>query len=175
MGENTLALLKYLSSSSSPLPSLTAGYSRPTTVYFAYFGYFFVYSFRTAKILHALLLGASLVLVKFTHIDPAPASKRRQNVWAANAKGTLFMFAAILGATIAPNLVAAIMRYTGHAMSWFSREYAPLLLYGPAALFGMTVSFSVTVLPLRYRVQVHYHPSYPWVRYLNARYLPRFC
>ena len=137
MGENTLALLQYLSSSSSPLPSLTAGYSRPTTVYFVYFGHFFVYSFQMAKVLHGLLLGASLALVRFTHIDPAPASKRRRSVWAENAKGTLFMFAAILGTLIAPNIVAAIMRYSGHGMSWFSREYAPLLLYGPAALFGM--------------------------------------
>jgi len=137
MAENALALLQHLSSSASPLPSLTEGYSRPTTVYFSHLGHFFVYSFTTAKILYGLLLVASLILVKLTFTDPGPALKKRKSVWAEQVKGSAFIFAGLAGAWITPNIVAAIMRYMGKGMSWFSKELSPLALYGPPSVLGM--------------------------------------
>jgi hypothetical protein len=140
MAENTLALLRYLSSPVSPLPSLTSGYSRPSTVYFSHLGHFFLYPFRTAKLLYGLLFFSSLVLVKLTFIEPGPALKRRRGVWAEQARGSIFIFAGIAGTFLASNIVAIIMRCMGKGMSWFSREFSPLVLYGPACLFG-TCSF----------------------------------
>jgi hypothetical protein len=128
MAENTMALLNYLSSPASPLPSLTTGYTPPTTVYFSYFGHFFIYSFNTAMRLYALLLIASVVFVKLTS---------GKNVWQEQAKGAAFVLGSIAGAVIVPNIVAALMQSMGKGMSWFSREYSPLALYGPAALLGM--------------------------------------
>ena len=73
MGENTLALLRYLSSPQSPLPTLTSGYSKPTTVFFHNLTFFFVFSFQTAKVLYTLLLVLSFAYVALNFVPPAPA------------------------------------------------------------------------------------------------------
>jgi hypothetical protein len=138
MAENALSLLQYLSSAASPLPSLTTGYSRPTTVYFSHLGYFFIYSFTTAKWLYGLLLVASLAFVNYTFVDPAPGVKKKKSLWWEQAKGSCFIFGGIAGAWLVANIVAAIMRFMGKGMSWFSREYSPLALYGPASILGMS-------------------------------------
>jgi hypothetical protein len=138
MGENALALLHYLSSADSPIPSLTSGYSRPTTVYFSHLGYFMIYSFTTAKWLYGALLLASIVFVKFGNTNPG--LKNRTGVWWQQARCSVFIFGGIAGAWVVSNTVAAIMRFMGKEMSWFSREYSPLVLYGPPSLLGMKLT-----------------------------------
>lgn len=144
MGENTLALLRYLSAPGSPLPTLTEGYVRPTTVFFAHIGYFFIYSFTTAKIIYGALFLASLVFVKATFVNPAPALKKGRGVWGEQVRGIVAVVAGVIGSILVPNLVAVIMqRVLGKGMSWFAREYSALLLYGPAALLGVLLFFSI--------------------------------
>ena len=82
MAENTLALIKHLTSASSPLPELAAGYSRPHTVYMGYLGRVFIkYSFTTAKIMYSALFAAVVVYAKFS-FTPA---KRGEGFWKVQA------------------------------------------------------------------------------------------
>lgn len=137
MAENALALLRYLASPESPLPTLTAGYTKPTTVYFRAFHHFWVYSFATAKILYTLLLAASLVLVKVTFVHPAPALRKGGGLISQNLKGVGAHLLGLLGAIVGANAVAWIMdSVLNKSMSWFSVELSCLLLYGPAAITG---------------------------------------
>ncbi|KII83063.1 hypothetical protein PLICRDRAFT_180757 [Plicaturopsis crispa FD-325 SS-3] len=143
MGENTLALLEHLSSAASPLPELTAGYSRPTTVFFSHLGWFFVYSFATARILYSALLAATLVFVYLSYADPAPALKKGvgRGVWSAQVRGAGAIVLGVLGAIVLPNVQAAVMqRVLGKGMSWFSSEVSTIVLYGPTALAGALAS-----------------------------------
>ncbi|KAF4610913.1 hypothetical protein D9613_007233 [Agrocybe pediades] len=142
MGENALALLKHLSSEGSPLPSLTEGYSRPTTVFFAHVGpTFFIYSFTTAKIIYISLLVASFILVRYAFIDPAPALKSGHGFWREQGKGAIAVVAGIVGTILVPNIVAIIMRNVlNKGMSWFKSPLAPIGLYGPAAILGCLIS-----------------------------------
>jgi hypothetical protein len=138
MGENTLALLKYLSSKKSPVAGLTNGYTKPTTVFFAHVGpTFFIYSFTTAKIIYGLLFAFSLLLVRITFVDPAPALRKGHGFWREQRKGAVAVLAGMAGTMIVPNVVALIMREVlNKGMSWFRNELAPIGLYGPAALLG---------------------------------------
>src|SRR5258708_33667939 len=52
MGENVLAILRYLSLDASPLPLLTSGYTHPTTMFFSEFDWFIQYQFTTARARH---------------------------------------------------------------------------------------------------------------------------
>lgn len=66
MAENTLALMQFLSSPESPLPTLTTGYTKPTTVFFSILNSIFVqYSFATANALHLVLFVSSVLLVAY--------------------------------------------------------------------------------------------------------------
>jgi len=142
MAENTISLLRYLSAPTSPLPSLTAGYTRPTTVYYSHLGHFFIYSFTTAKILYGLLFGASAIFVKLTFVEPAPALKKTRGVWREQGRGMVAVVAGIVGSVLVPNIVAVIMqRVLGKGMSWFASQYSALALYGPAALLGESCSY----------------------------------
>ncbi|KAF8885097.1 hypothetical protein CPB84DRAFT_1816896 [Gymnopilus junonius] len=125
MGENTLALLKHLSSSESRISSLTEGYSRPTTVYFSHLGQtFFIYSFQTAKVLYSALLIASFAL-------------GNDGFWKEQAKGAAAVVSGTVGTLLVPNVVAIIMRSAlNKGMSWFKSPMLPLGLYAPAALLG---------------------------------------
>ncbi|KAI0343326.1 hypothetical protein BDW22DRAFT_1394270 [Trametopsis cervina] len=141
MAENTLALLQYLSSDESPLPSLTTGYSKPSTVYFQVFTKFFVYSFSTARILYTILFGLSVALVRASFVPPAPALKHGRGIISDNLRGTLAVGSAVLGSVAGANIVAFVMRSVLHKpLSWFSVELACLGLYGPAALSGALIS-----------------------------------
>ena len=142
MGENVLSLMRYLSSAESPLPTLTEGYTRPSTVFFTHIGgAFFMYSFATAKVMYTLLLLASFVIVKITYVDPAPALKKvGDGFWSEQIKGGVAVVFGAIGALLVPNLVAIVMKYIlNKGMSWFADPLAPLGLYGPAAILGTTI------------------------------------
>lgn len=138
MGENTLALLQHLSSPESPLHELTDGYQKPTTVYFSHMGFFFVYSYKTARIIYAMFFVSTILFVRMGYTDPAPALKKGSSMWGEQLKGCLAVCAAPIGSLVGVNVVAVIMqRGFGKGMSWFSEELSCLALYGPAALAGM--------------------------------------
>ncbi|KAH8111785.1 hypothetical protein DFH11DRAFT_1842399 [Phellopilus nigrolimitatus] len=140
MGDNALALLRFLSSPDSPLPELTTGYSRPTTVYFSFLNAFFVqYSFATATALHLVLLASSVLLV----------AAQSANILGV-LKGVALVGAALFSALASANIVALFMVHALHApLSWFRTEYSCLLLYGPAALAGALASSAVLAPRLR--------------------------
>src|SRR6266446_5057612 len=98
MGENALALIRYLSLSDSPVAKLTEGYSPPSTVFYAHVGpTFFMYSFSTAKIIYTALFIASFALVRLTFVDPAPALKSGHGFWREQGKGVVAVMAGIGG------------------------------------------------------------------------------
>lgn len=137
MAENTLAILRYLSSDASPLPSLTTGYTRPTTVFFAEFGSFVQYQFSTARVMYGTLFSLSLAMVWFVYRESVPGSQSA-GFWTAQWNGARALLVAFCGALIGANGLAAIMhRILNHNMSWFASEHSALLLYGPAALAGV--------------------------------------
>lgn len=140
MAENTLAILQYLTSDASPLPSLTTGYTRPATVFFTQFGHLFQYQFATARLLYGTLFALSLTLVRFAHRKRAPGSSSvvfLTEQW----EGVRALLLAFGGALIGANGLAAIMdRVLGRNMSWFASEHSALLLYGPATFGGMLAS-----------------------------------
>lgn len=71
MGLNVLALLRHLTSAASPLPRLAAsGYTKPSTVYFSYLGWFFAYSFDAALAAYGALAGAALLYVWLVGAGP---------------------------------------------------------------------------------------------------------
>ncbi|KAH9989914.1 hypothetical protein BJV74DRAFT_922202 [Russula compacta] len=140
MAENTLAILRYLSSDASPLPSLTTGYTRPTTVFFAEFGSFVQYQFATARVMYGTLFSLSLAMLWFVYRESMPGSQSA-GFWTAQWNGARALLVAFCGALIGANGLAAIMsRVLNHNMSWFASEHSALLLYGPAALAGMLAS-----------------------------------
>ncbi len=74
MGENFLAILRYLSSDVSPLASSTTGYARPTTV-FSEFGWFTQYQFTIARLMYGTLFALSLSLALSVHRERVPGSR----------------------------------------------------------------------------------------------------
>ena len=155
MAENTLALLKYLASETSPLPSLTEGYTKPTTVFYSVFGRFWVYSFQTAKLIYSALFVASAIVVRATFVPPAPALRNGRGFVSETIRGFTALGLGLLGAIIGANAVAFAMRSVlDKAMSWFSVELSCVALFGPAALGGdyLCILSHVSVL-----ISYHYH------------------
>lgn len=136
MAENTLAILQFLSSDASPLPSLKAGYSRSASVFFTQFGHFFQFQFATARLIYGALFALSFTLARFSYRKRAPGSSSQaflKEQW----KGVRSLLVAFVGALIGANGLAAMMhRVLGHNMSWFASEHSALLLYGPATFSG---------------------------------------
>ncbi|KAG7087620.1 hypothetical protein E1B28_013568 [Marasmius oreades] len=134
MGENALALLRHLSSDTSQLPSLTGGYTKPTTVYVSAFGRFLLYSFTTAKIIYTLLFFASILLVKTAIPSVEKVAKDPSR---SIRRGFFSALSGLLGSIVLANVVAVIMaQILGKKMSWFSSEYSTMVLYGPPAVLG---------------------------------------
>lgn len=132
MAENLLALVKYLSSDRSPLPTLTEGYTRPSTVYFTHIGVFITYSFATARIMYTALFFATLLLVHFGNKKLGGLS-----VWSTQAKGVTAVLTGLAGGLVVPNVVAFVMaNVLGRSMSWFSNVFSAILLYGVPTLLG---------------------------------------
>ena len=141
MADNTLALLKYLTSHESPLPSLDTGYTKPATVFFSLFGLFFSYSFQTARITYFVFFITSIGFVKLTYVDPAPALRKGRPMWQEQLRGIAAVTAAPIGALFGANTVAYIMtRVFDKGMSWFSVELSCLVLYLPPSLAGALAS-----------------------------------
>jgi len=141
MADNALALFQYLTSPESPLPSLDTGYTKPQTVFFSIFGFFFRYSFQTARITYFLFFITSLGFVKLTYVDPAPALKKGRTMWREQLRGIAAVIAAPIGALVGANIVAYIMtKVFNKGMSWFSIELSCLILYLPPALAGALAS-----------------------------------
>ncbi|KAI0794351.1 hypothetical protein C8Q74DRAFT_1365816 [Fomes fomentarius] len=138
MAENTLALLRHLTSSESPLPELaSAGYSAPRTVFFQFFEQFLIYSYSTAKIMYSATFLLALVVARVTYVDPAPALKRGPGFVGEHIRGVVAVASAFIGATIGVNVVAFLMgKVFDRSLSWFSSVFACTFLYGPAALAG---------------------------------------
>ena len=133
MAENVLSLIHDLSSSDSPLPSLTTGYTKPSTVFFSHLYHsFFKYSFTTAKIMYTALIVLSVVLVRATHVPG--------QFWAEQLKSCFAVVVGMMGVLLVPNIVAVIMTKMDKAMSWYATPLAPVVLYGPAGLLGLVRS-----------------------------------
>jgi hypothetical protein len=138
MAENTLALMDFLSSHLSPLPNLAEkGVTPPTTVYFSYLGIFLQYSAFRAVLLYSILLLAAVVLTKRTFVKIAPALPNGDGLIRTQFRGLSASTLGLFGAVIGANITAAIMRVSGHSLSWFSHEYLCIALYAPPALAGM--------------------------------------
>ncbi|KAG6381856.1 hypothetical protein JVT61DRAFT_470 [Boletus reticuloceps] len=130
MAENSLALLRFLSSDASPIPRLEHGFARPRTVFFSNLGLFTVYSFTTAKIMYVTLLGASFYIVRTTGV---------KRVWTAFGA----VVSAFVGALIGANGVALVMANILHkGMSWFKAEYFPVVLYWSCSALISQLPFS---------------------------------
>ncbi|KAI9062799.1 hypothetical protein FKP32DRAFT_1629419 [Trametes sanguinea] len=141
MAENVLALLLHLTSDESPLPELAAGYSKPQTVFYEYFGFFLVYSFTTAKILYSAFFVVALIVARLTYVDPTPALKKGTSFVGELGKGLVAVSVAFVGAAVSANLVAFVMsKVLGRSLSWFSSVFSCIALYGPAALTGALAS-----------------------------------
>lgn len=67
MAENTLPILQHLTSSDSPFSNMKTGFHKPSTIFFSVIGSsFFMYTFRTAVQMHALLALVAILLTRFT-------------------------------------------------------------------------------------------------------------
>jgi hypothetical protein len=141
MAENTLALLLHFTGSSSPLPSLIATTPhKPRIAYFSILGtWFFTYSFSSASAMYTSLLVAALTLVWGASDATASLSFVKQQL-----RGLRNLFAGLVGALMGANVVALFMTMVlGKALSWFSREWLPLVLYGPPAIAGADIGTQV--------------------------------
>ncbi|KAF5390607.1 hypothetical protein D9757_002581 [Collybiopsis confluens] len=145
-GENTLALLLHLSSSSSSISSLTGGYTKPQTVYFSLFGRFWMYSFQTAKNLYAVLFAASIILIVARKSSGSNIqNKANTELPAFHAitsltKPFLVVFSSFIGALVGANVAALLMKYIlEQPLSWFKSEFSAMILYGPSAILGALV------------------------------------
>jgi hypothetical protein len=133
MAENVLSLIRDLTSSNSPLPSLTTGYTKPTTVFFSHlYKSFFKYSFSTAKIMYSALLILCVIFVRVSHSHSGFG-----RFWTELLRGCLAVLVGVIGALLVPNVVAIMMMKMDKAMSWYAKPLAPVVLYGPAGLFGL--------------------------------------
>ncbi|KAF8736403.1 peptidase M28 family, partial [Rhizoctonia solani] len=124
MAENTLALLTYLSSSASPLPTLQS-YSPPKTAYFSLLSrYFFSYHFSTAQRLYTATFLLSLPLFRFSRL---------------HAQSVVGVPVSLIFGLVSANVFAALMSSMGQGMKWFANEQFCLVLYTPSALLGVLV------------------------------------
>ena len=136
MADNTLALLHYFTGNSSPLSSLTSSNHTPRVVYFSLLGtYFIKYSFSAASAMYTTLLVAVLAFIWET-------SRVTSNInfLKLQLRGQFSLLGGLVGALAGVNIVAYFMSMVlGKNLSWFSREWLPLVLYGPPAMAGATL------------------------------------
>jgi hypothetical protein len=96
MAENTLAILQYLSSDASHLPSLTSGYAPPATVFLTQFDRFFQYQFTTARLIYGtLVFTLSLILVRYAY--QMRAGHRLWDRWPNSGRAHVRYFSPLAG------------------------------------------------------------------------------
>ncbi|KAF9915285.1 hypothetical protein BX616_006511 [Lobosporangium transversale] len=124
MGENTLALVQYLGNKVDLANTNLEKTS--SVVFYDVLGFFFVsYSVNTAVLLHLAIGGLALFALVTTASRPT-------------IKSTLSVLVSAAASLIAPNLVALLLvKVAQTPMRWFSHEWLPLLVFGPASLAGM--------------------------------------
>lgn len=144
MAENTMALLKYLSSPESPLPSLTGGYTRPTTVFFSLAKTAYIrYSFQLANAMHIILFVSVVALLVASGASHSAATSAGVGVIVEHLKSMINVNVPFLGGIVSANVVAFIMsKVFNRSLSWFREEFSCVLLYAPAALAGALSSNS---------------------------------
>ncbi|KAA1066931.1 hypothetical protein PGTUg99_015865 [Puccinia graminis f. sp. tritici] len=133
MGENTVALLKHLTSPSANLTSIKPA---STTVFFSGLGglIFIMYSKTTALRVYTALSVAAITILS-------------RNIKSRHYSIYFFAFLAaigsLLGFIIGSNLVAFIISIMlEKPLSWYRYESFPILLFGPPALAGgLTVQY----------------------------------
>ncbi|KAF6747109.1 hypothetical protein DFP72DRAFT_614406 [Ephemerocybe angulata] len=142
MGENTLALIKYMTGPSSSLEELAQGPTPPRTVFLTYLGGVFVsWSFGTAKLMYGVLFLASIVLAKVTFVGVG-----KNSFWEEQRRAAGAVCLGVVGTVVVPNIVAFVMRNVlRKSLSWFSSPFAPLALYGPPMLLGALSSQYLSV------------------------------
>lgn len=90
-----------------------------------------MYSFKTATRLYGSILFVSLMFL----IVFAPTNVPHRT--SVNIRAALGVVGGLLASVIVPNVVALVMtRVLGKGMSWFSREWYCIVLYGTPALTG---------------------------------------
>jgi hypothetical protein len=130
MAEQVLALVKYLTSTDSPLATMKdRNNADKSAVYFSLLGRIFImYSSSTANaIAIALLTSATLLAIALVP----------NLTFDSFLRGSYAVISAAIAGIISANFVAFFM--TGalnKPLSWFSNELAPILLYAPPALAG---------------------------------------
>ncbi|PLW33163.1 hypothetical protein PCANC_11091 [Puccinia coronata f. sp. avenae] len=127
MGENTMALLKHLTSSAADLTHIKPA---STTVFFSGLGGLIFIMYSKTK---ALRVYTSLFVAGMTLITRNVKSKH----YSIYFFGFLAAIGSLLGFVIGSNVVAFIMSIVlGKPLSWYRYESFPILLFGPPALAG---------------------------------------
>lgn len=144
-GENTLAIIQHLclkNSSSTLLRNIEPLQTRHTLpIYFSIAGRYFV--LLQNKAFKSLVMGLSA----FINFQLSSIVRSEKDISALNLT-ILAAFSAIfsiLGAALGANSVAFIMtKVLGKAMSWYTHEFFPILLYAPPAIAGVLVAQLLT-------------------------------
>ncbi|ORY69282.1 hypothetical protein BCR35DRAFT_319080 [Leucosporidium creatinivorum] len=138
MGENTLALLEYLTSAdttmgNSPIAEKLPLAKTKDVVYFSGLGgkLFLVYTRKQATMIYGAMASVATIIVA-DRVDWS-----RKSVYFAGAIGVGGSFlAAIVGANAAAAVASLVM---GKTMTWFKNEAFPILLFAPPALLSITL------------------------------------
>ncbi|KAI7816827.1 hypothetical protein BC939DRAFT_403329 [Gamsiella multidivaricata] len=121
MGENTLALVTYLTGRAD----LVNIKRTSSVVFFDVFGQFFIsYSWATAIRSHIIVAGMVFLTIATKSSRPS-------------IRGTLSIGLSFFAALLTPNLSVVILQALGSPMLWFSHEWLSILLFGPISLAGM--------------------------------------
>ncbi len=136
-GENVLSIVRYLvTDEKSSLANTRQGNRRELPIYFSIASRFFV------LIPAALFRTMSLGVTAFGNFQLQAVNRMEKhfNVLGAISAAFLGTVASLIGAVIGTNVVALIMsKVIGKSLSWYTREWLPLVLYGPPAIASMLV------------------------------------
>ncbi|CCG84536.1 protein of unknown function [Taphrina deformans PYCC 5710] len=125
-GENTLAILTYLTKQGMSLEGI---YKSQERVYFSMFQRYFVSYSKTSAVLAARFL-FSVVLGYIGLCSPSPV---------AFAKGLIVNVMSLITGLVLSNLVAIALSLNGLQMRWFTAEFSCLFVYVPTTMLGFLV------------------------------------
>ncbi|KAI5479232.1 endoplasmic reticulum metallopeptidase [Pseudohyphozyma bogoriensis] len=138
MGENTLALLNYLTSAETLMGNSPSAVPLPLahpsdTIFFSALGgkLFFIYSRAQATLLYGGMAAITAIVVS-DRVDWS-----RKGVYIAGAVG---VFGSFVGALVGANLAAFVTGVVmNKSLAWFRHEAFPVVLYAPPAFIGATL------------------------------------